>query len=229
MNSFNDLWTAIIPLRQGSKGLPGKNVRLLAGKPLYRHAVDMALAAGARQVLISTDIKAILHADLPAQVKVIQRPSALCGDDVAMKEVLLHILQTCEVKGPVVLLQATSPLRQVQDIHAALKQLATGQYGLVFSVTQADKSVLKWGQVEQGRFVPLASSTYCFANRQQLPEVVKPNGAVYAMQAYDFLAQQDWPVSAMGVVNMPAERSHDIDTIDDFELCEKKWYEAFSN
>lgn len=214
-------WTAVIPLRGGSKGLPGKNTRSLAGKPLYRHAVDLALAAGASRVLISTDIPEVLAAELPHSVQALHRPPELCGDTVPMAPVLVHALQTAKVQGPVVLLQATSPLRQVGDVQAALQRLATGAFDLVMSVTDAERSVLKWGQVQpDGRFVPLSSPEHCFANRQSLPPVYKPNGAVYAMLAQWFIEQQSFVSERIGTVVMPPERSFDIDNMADFVLCE---------
>ncbi len=215
-------WTAVIPLRGGSKGLPGKNTRLLAGKPLYRHAVDLALSAGARRVLISTDIPEVLSATLPPAVHTLERPAELCGDEVPMAPVLLHALQSAQVQGTVLLLQATSPLRQVIDLQAALERLATGAFDLVMSVTEAERGVLKWGQVQpDGRFVPLSSPAHCFANRQSLPPVFKPNGAVYALQAEWFLARGSFVSERIGSVCMPAERSHDIDTLSDFARCEQ--------
>ncbi len=214
-------WTAVIPLRGGSKGLPGKNTRSLAGKPLYRHAVDLALAAGASRVLISTDIPEVLAAGLPHSVQALHRPPELCGDTVPMAPVLAHALQTAKVQGPVVLLQATSPLRQVGDVQAALQRLATGAFDLVMSVTDAERSVLKWGQVQpDGRFVPLSKPEHCFANRQSLPPVYKPNGAVYAMLAQWFIEQQSFVSERIGTVVMPPERSFDIDNMADFVLCE---------
>lgn len=210
-----------MPVRAGSKGLPGKNTRLLAGKPLYRHAVDLALAAGASRVLISTDIDEVLIAPLPVGVQALLRPPELCGDTVPMAPVLVHALQTAQVQGPVVLLQATSPLRQVGDVQAALERLACGGFELVMSVSQADRGVLKWGQLQaDGRFTPLSAPEHCFANRQSLPPVYQPNGAVYAMQADWFLAQASFVSERIGAVVMPLERSHDIDTLADFERCE---------
>lgn len=214
-------WTALIPLRGGSKGLPGKNTRLLAGKPLYRHAVDVALAAGAARVLISTDIPEVLTAALPAGVLALERPAKLCGDDVPMAPVVLHALQTAQVQGPVVLLQATSPLREPVDVQQALSMLLRGEFDLVMSVTEADRGVLKWGQIQtDGRFVPLSSPEHCFANRQSLPPVYKPNGVVYAMDAQWFVDNQGFVSERIGSVVMPSERSFDIDNLADFERCE---------
>lgn len=214
-------WTAIIPARSSSKGLPGKNTRLLAGEPLYQHAVDVALAAGASQVMITTDIPEILTAKHPSHVTVLARPVELCGDDIPMAPVLFHALQAKAVRGPVVLLQVTSPLRQLQDIYAALDRLATGAFDLVMSVTESDRGALKWGRLgDDGRYLPLSSSEHCFANRQSLPPVYKPNGAVYAMQAEWFVANQGFVTHRLGTVIMPPERSHDIDNLSDFERCE---------
>lgn len=214
-------WTAIVPVRSGSKGLPGKNTRLFAGRPLYQHAVDMAIAAGASQVIITTDIPEILALQFQSPVAVLERPAELCGDDVPMVPVLLHAMQAKAVQGPVVLLQVTSPLRQEQDIHAALSTLASGAFDVVMSVTEADRGVLKWGRLgDDGRYLPLSSPEHCFANRQSLPPVVKPNGAVYAMHAEWFVANQGLVTDRLGIVLMPPERSYDIDHLADFERCE---------
>jgi N-acylneuraminate cytidylyltransferase len=131
-------WTAVIPLRAGSKGLPGKNTRLLAGKPLYRHAVDAALEAGAYRVILTTDIPEVMSASYPLAVQTIQRPLALCGDEVPMAPVLSHALQAARVQGPVVLLQATSPLRQPADILQALSILSFGAFDLIALFTVDD-------------------------------------------------------------------------------------------
>ena len=220
MTSSRLPWTAVIPLRGGSKGLPGKNTRVLAGKPLYRHAVDLALAAGAQRVIVTTNIPEVLSSALPQGVQTLERPAELCGDDIPMAPVLAHALQCVGCEGTVVLLQATSPLRQVVDVQSAIDVFSTGQHELVMSVTEADRGVLKWGRVEGDRFVPLSEPAYCFSNRQSLPPVVRPNGAVYVLQAEWFLARGSFVSDRIGLVHMSVERSQDIDTLADFERCE---------
>ncbi len=213
-------WTAVIPLRAGSKGLPFKNIRLLAGKPLYRHAVDQALQAGAQRVVITTDMPEVLTADLPAQVTLVERPPELAGDAVPMAPVLQHALRAAGCRGTVVLLQATSPLRRRIDIESALAVFAGGLFELVMSVTSADRGVLKWGTLQGNRFQPLSDPAHCFANRQSLPPVVRPNGALYVLSAERFVASGSFVSEHIGMVEMPAERSQDIDSLDDFERCE---------
>jgi CMP-N-acetylneuraminic acid synthetase len=187
---------------------------------LYRHAVDVALAAGAARVILTTDIPDVLSGALPAGVLTLQRPADLCGDEVPMAPVLVHALQAAACEGTVVLLQATSPMRRATDIQAALDVFATGQHDLVMSVTEADRSVLKWGRIDGDRFVPLSDPAHCFSNRQSLPPVVRPNGAVYVMQAQWFLDRGSFVSERIGVVQMSAESSQDIDTLADFERCE---------
>ncbi len=179
------------------------------------------MAAGASQVVITTNIPEILDSPTQGCVCTLVRPADLCGDDVPMAPVLLHALQAKGVRGPVVLLQATSPMRQPQDVLAALNALAQGTFDVVMSVTEADRGVLKWGRLgENGRYLPLSSPEHCFANRQSLPLVYKPNGAVYAMHAEWFVTNQSFDTHRLGTVIMPPERSHDIDNLSDFERCE---------
>lgn len=213
-------FTAVIPVRDGSKGLPDKNIRLLAGKPLYRHAVDAALKAGASRVVITTDIPEILSAELPDGASVLRRSAELAGDAVSMAPVLLHAINETHIDGVLVLLQATSPLRSSADIEAALGVYATGEHELVISVTQADSGVLKWGFLDKDRFRPIADPAYCFSNRQSLPTVVRPNGAVYVMDAGWFQTRGSFVTNHIGVIEMPPARSKDIDILSDFEVCE---------
>lgn len=210
---------ALVPVRGGSKGLPGKNVKLLAGKPLYRHAVDQALEAGADEVLITTDIPELLEADHGERVRVLRRPAALAGDEVPMDPVILHALRE-RGEALVVLLQATSPLRRAGDIRAALEVWRKGRFDLVMSVTRTPAGILKYGLAEGDRFVPVARPEFCFMNRQSLPPVYRPNGAVYVFDADWFRANGGLATDRIGLVEMPEERSLDIDTAEDFARVE---------
>jgi CMP-N-acetylneuraminic acid synthetase len=214
-------WTALIPLRAGSKGLPGKNVRHLAGKPLYQYAIDAAHLAGAQCCYVTTDIAEVLSAKFTAPVALIQRPSHLQGDEVPMASVLIHAIEQSGITGTVVLLQATSPMRTAQHIQSALTEFATGAHHLVMSVTSADSSVLKWGFLSDGTFKPLADPAFCFSNRQQLPQVYRPNGAIYVFDAQWFVRNQGFITDKIGAFQMNGSDSLDIDTLEDFERCER--------
>lgn len=221
-------WIALVPLRAGSKGLPGKNTRVLAGKPLYRHAVDQGLAAGAARVFISTDIDDVLAADHGDKVQAVPRPADLAGDAVPMDAVLRHFLDT-DFAGPstVVLLQATSPLRRPEHIRGALDLFAQGAFDLVMSVTETPSTILKYGTAApDGRFVPVSDPAYCFANRQALPRVFRPNGAVYVFAADWFRRNGGLATDTIGMFEMDAASSHDIDTEADFAQAERMLQQA---
>ena len=214
------MFSVIIPIRKGSKGLPGKNIRLLGNKPLYRHTLDQAIAAGAEKIVISTDIPEVLTASHPECVTLLPRPENLCADTTTMAPVIVHAIESCKLVGTIVLMQATSPLRRVEHIKSALELFLHGDFESVMTVTKADSGVLKWGTLDGDRFEPLRDISYSFANRQFLPDVFKPNGAVYVMDAGWFLKRKSFETKSIGVVHMSAEDSQDIDTLSDLEKCE---------
>lgn len=212
---------AIVPARRGSKGLPGKNVRPLAGVPLWLRAVRQALDAGAGEVVVTTDDPGILGAGVPDGVTLLERPAVLAADDTPMAPVVTDAL-TRAVTGDarVVLLQPTSPLRVLADISATVARHGRGDVDLALTVSAADRGVLKWGRLESDRFRPLADPAFCFSNRQALPPVVRPNGAVYVFSAGWFLSNGGFATLRIGAVEMPPERSADIDGEEDFARAE---------
>lgn len=215
----NDIF-ALVPARGGSKGLPDKCVRPLNGVPLYRHSVNHALEAGIERVVISTDITAILRADLPRGVTAVPRPVEFAGDTTPMIDVLLNHIDTYEpTDGIMVLLQPTSPLRLAEDIAAGLAVFDKGSFDLVMSVRDADAAVLKYGRLEGDRFQPLNNPAFTFANRQSLPPVIRPNGAVYVIDTGWLRRHRRLDGGRIGCFKMPERRSQDIDTLTDFDLC----------
>ncbi|NBN78329.1 NTP transferase domain-containing protein [Microvirga tunisiensis] len=211
---------AVVPARAGSKGLPGKNVTPLAGKPLYRHSIDAALAAGIREIHVTTDIPEILEARLPEGVTTHLRPPHLAADTTTMAEVLLDFLPRAGLtQGTLVLLQPTSPLRRPETIRAGLDLYAATGASMVMSVSPAERSVLKWGLLEGDRFVPIARKEFCFANRQSLPPVVRPNGALYVYDAGTFLARGDYSAEDIRVLPIADDEAQDIDTAADLARC----------
>lgn len=220
VNAASHPLVAVIPLRAGSKGFPRKNTTLLAGRPLYEHAVEQALAAGADTVLVTTDIPSILDGRHPSGVVVHPRPAALAGDTVAMAPVLADVLARPEADGAdVVLLQATSPLRTPEQICEAVTQLRGSDVDLVMSVCPTDPGVLKYGTVEGGRFSALRDPRHPFANRQNLPGVYRPNGAIYAFAAQWYRCRGSFDGATIGAYVMAPEDSVDVDTPADLELC----------
>ena len=216
----DDRLVAIIPARAGSKGLAEKNLRCLGGKPLYRHALDQALAAGASDCVLSTDIAELLAADHGPRVRAVARPPALAGDSTPMDPVIAHALEHVQGAARVVLLQPTSPLRHPDDIRAAAALHATGGFDLVMSVSPAPSQILKYGFVQDGRFEPIRRAEFCFMNRQDLPPLYRPNGAVYVFDADWFRGRGRLATDSIGAVEMPQDRAIDIDDAADLARAE---------
>ncbi|QYJ03731.1 acylneuraminate cytidylyltransferase family protein [Nocardioides panacisoli] len=215
-------FVAVVPLRAGSKGLPGKNVRELAGRPLYRHAVEHARDAGATRIVITTDVPEVLSADHGQDVVLHHRPDALASDTATMDDVLGDVLARGEFDDvDVVLLQPTSPLRRVAQVRGAIDLFRAGAWELVMSVCEADRGVLKYGTIEDDRFRPLRSAEHPFQNRQSLPRVHRPNGAIYVFAAEWFRHRGSLATDSIGAFEMPSADSWDIDNAADFDECER--------
>lgn len=212
---------ALIPVRGGSKGLPGKNIRPLAGVPLYARAVAQGLRVVGRCV-VSTNIASILDAPAPEGCVLLRRPDALCSDDVPMDAVINDVIEQLKLEDAtkIVLLQATSPLRTDADVAAVLALHDGGAHDLVMSVTGTDSGILKYGMLEGPDYIPVAHPEYCFTNRQQLPRVFRPNGAIFVFSAGVFRRNGGLATQSIGAAEMPAARSFDIDSLADFEAAE---------
>jgi N-acylneuraminate cytidylyltransferase len=212
---------AIVPVRAGSKGFPGKNTRKLEGTPLYlRAALQGVRTTGG--ALISTDIEEILQSKPPTHIEVCCRPDQLSSDYTPMEFVLKNVIESKGLHDfTVVLLQATSPLRRDVDIRRAIELYSSGFHDLVMSVVKKDKVILKYGTLEDSCFKAVRDPSYCFQNRQQLPDVYAPNGAVYVFSARKFIEEGGFPMGKIGAIPMAPEYSLDIDTESDFKSALK--------
>lgn len=211
---------AIVPVRSGSKGLVGKNLKPLAGVPLWERAVAHGREVGA-EVLVTTDSCEILEQGGREGVTLLDRPAELATDSTPMDPVILHALAHVEGPARIVLLQPTSPLRSRGDIEDCITLHETGRFDLVKTVTATDAGILKYGTMHDSQFIPVSDPAYCFTNRQHLPKVMKPNGAVYVFDRDWFVKNGGFATDRIGGVIMPAERSFDIDTEDDFRRVEE--------
>ena len=213
---------AIVPMRAGSKGHTNKNLRLLCGKPLYLHTIDHARRAGIKSIFLTTDIPMLIKADLGANIEVWPRPSSLSSDTSSMASVLSYCLaHQLKSACTVVLLQATSPLRDPKDINRALELHAMGNHDVVLSVTRADSKVLKWGTLQENVFIPVSEPRFCFTNRAELPAVYRPDGAIYVFDADWFRDNGDFAAGRIGCIRTESSRSLDIDTLQDLKRAER--------
>ena len=207
---------AIVPCRAGSKGLPDKNFLILGSEKLYKIALDQALRC-ISEVIISSDKN--LEKELECySVEQHLRSPELSTDQSTMAELMFELIRRYQLhESTIVLLQPTSPLRRDEDISKCIKTFKNNTFDLVFTVSSQDRAVLKSGFVRGNKFVPISEPDFTFMNRQDLPELFRPNGAVYVFNGGWFVENNGFTSNNIGVVEMPKENSLDIDNQQDFD------------
>ena len=211
-------YISIIPIRAGSKGLTSKNSLPINGKPLYMFTLEKALKH-TEKTIISTDIDSIFLKEFPENVKIVRRKKHLANDDTPLSDVLTDLFKSFEFEEEIaVLLQATSPLRNDNDINNAIKMYESNKYSMVMSIVEKDSKILKYGLMKDNIYEPIHDNSSVFMNRQDLPKVYSPNGAIYIFSVKDYLMNNYYPTSKIGVYEMPKSRSIDIDNEEDFEF-----------
>jgi CMP-N-acetylneuraminic acid synthetase len=220
---------ALICARGGSKGLPGKNIRLLAGKPLIAWAIDQARAVERiGRVIVSTDSEQIAAVAREAGAEVpFLRPAELAQDSSPEWLVWRHALNYLKESDgtypdALIVIPATAPLRAVSDLEHCLEEYEKGGADVVITVTDAHRSpyfnmvkLLPDGAVSL--VIPPEDS---ITRRQDAP-------VVYDMTTVAYVAMPEFVMTRNGTfegrvrhVHVPAERALDIDTLLDFRIAE---------
>ncbi|MFN7119117.1 MAG: cytidylyltransferase domain-containing protein [Saprospiraceae bacterium] len=208
---------ALIPARGGSKGIPGKNSKLLAGKPLIQYTLEVASQIfSPEDICVSTDDAAIRQVVEDFGIPVpFMRPPELATDEAGMYEVLLHALQFYQKQGKhydaLVLLQPTSPLRQVQHVREAM-QLFHPELDMVVSVTETKANPYYVLFEENAEGYLEKSKPGNFVRRQDVPKVYAYNGAVYVMNTRSLQQGSPQTFRAVRKYVMDEKRSLDLDT-----------------
>ena len=219
---------ALIPARGGSKGLPGKNILPVAGRPLLAWSVDAARASRCiDRTVLSSDDETIMAAARACGCEVpFRRPAELATDTATAVDVVLHALDQLPGHDLIVLLQPTSPLRRAADIDAACALLVARGAPSCVSVSPAAQSPYWMYRIgEEQTLVPILDTPAGATRRQDLPVVYALNGAIYVART-EWLRQSRSFVTRDTVAHiMPAERSIDIDTFEDFEAFRKAFTE----
>ena len=204
----------LITARGGSKDVPGKNIRLVGGKPLIAWTVEAGLASKyLDRLILSSDDEAIMAAARDHGCEVpFKREARLAADDTPSMDVVFDALKRCPGYDWVVLLQPTSPLRRSEDIDAAIGRCVALGAPACVSVCVAEQSPYWMYTLQDGvRLSPLLPSSHA-TRRQDLPTVYVLNGAVYAADTGWLVKSRDFVTSETVAYEMPIERSLDIDT-----------------
>lgn len=216
----------IVPARGGSKGVPGKNMEIIAGKPLIGYTIDVALNGGIFDTLVVTsESSSILDYAGSFDVTLHTRPSYLATDESPVIDTVLAVLSFAESSfnkkySSVFILQPTSPLREPWHLREALQLLNDNPgAGSVISVTKAaDNHPARMYSINNGYLDPLQAE-YEQARRQDLPAIYIRNGSIY-------ITRRDVLVNGKSVMTKPAlaypmdEKYHlNIDTLRDMQLA----------
>ncbi|HEX4786432.1 MAG TPA: acylneuraminate cytidylyltransferase family protein [Candidatus Sulfotelmatobacter sp.] len=221
---------AIIPARGGSKGLPGKNVRLLGGMPLIAHSIRLAqLCPGIGRCIVTTDNEEIAKVAREAGGEVpFLRPPELAADATPMLPVLRHAIREMEAREGkryelVVLLQPTSPFRLPEDVSQAIEIMEQDPdaVGVVaVSVPAFNPRVVC--VEEKGGYLRWAFDQKMYTRRQDAESVYRVNGMLYVWRR-DYLmrcSSEQLYASPHRILIVPEERALDIDTLHDFQVGE---------
>lgn len=218
----------IIPARAGSKGLPGKNIKILGDKPLVSYSIEFALQIreGNDEICVTTNdedvFKIASNFGIPP---IFKRPKELSTDTTPSSEVISHVLNEYKkinkTFDKIVLLQPTSPFRKISD-YVGMKKLYTEKNAeMVVSVKIAKENPFfnLFKENDNGRLEPFVNDS-SYTRRQDCPKAFAYNGSIYIVSVYAFEQKKTFSFDQIYMYLMPEERSIDIDNPVDWVLAE---------
>lgn len=226
---MSDHLTAFVFARGGSKGLPRKNIKVLAGKPLIAWAIETALKVSeVNRVVVSTEDPDIadIAREFGAEVPFI-RPKNLASDNASEWDAWRHALLTLrdiegEFPDPFISVPTTAPLRLPDDIRACISTYNKGGADVVLAVTEAHRN--PWFNMvitENDGTVRLVNEFSGFVNRRQdAPSVRDVTTVAYVANPHFILENNRIFDGIVKSISVPVERAIDIDTPHDFAIAE---------
>ena len=209
---------ALVPMRHHSQRVPGKNYRLLAGKPLFHHILETMLAAPeVTEIVVDTDSDPVmdsLRQRFP-QVKLINRPEHLRADDVPMNDILIH--DTAQRQADFYLqTHSTNPLLKPQTVSRAIQSLLTNypNYDSLFSVTRLQTRLY----FQDGRAIN--HDPRVLIQTQDLPPVYEENSCLYIFTRENLLKRHHRIGEKPMMFEVDAEEAWDIDEELDFAITD---------
>ena len=216
---------AIIPARGGSKGVPRKNIRDLAGKPLIAYTIEAAKKSRyIDRVAVSTDDEEIAMVSEGYGAEIIKRPKEYAMDDSPTIDAILHAIDEFNKRGYVpdgiATLQPSSPLRTYRDIDAASEIFINSDCTSVISICETEHSPYWMFTVENGYLNPLFDRDNFNMRRQDLKKIYRPNGAIFISTPKNLKKFRGFYPDKILPYIMKLENSVDIDTHLDLKLVE---------
>ncbi|MEJ8476097.1 acylneuraminate cytidylyltransferase family protein [Roseibium algae] len=218
---------AIIPARGGSKGVPGKNLKPLAGRPLIGWSIEEALKVdGISEVIVSTDDPEIaeISQSFGASVPFL-RPDELAGDSVHAFHVILHYVEWVRQSGhkipdAIAMLLPTAPLRRHWHITKALDLFWQAPESPVISVYKSLTPLISLRWIDDGALKPVVSAPDLNLQRQNLKPVYGVNGSIYIAKPSVLEIEGTFHTKTARPFVMDRLHSMDINSHDDFAMAE---------
>ncbi|NUT60281.1 MULTISPECIES: acylneuraminate cytidylyltransferase family protein [unclassified Herbaspirillum] len=214
---------AIIPARGGSKGIPKKNIHMLAGKPLITHTIEQALHSElVSLVVVSTDDERIAEISRMAGAQVIHRPVDLSNDTASSESALVHAIKQLANDHDispelVVFLQCTSPLRHPHDIDRAIRTLREKGADSLLSVSPSHRFL--WEE-HNGEARSLNYDYRQRPRRQDMAPQFAENGSIYVFRPEQLLASGNRLSGKIALYKMDEDAALDIDSLVDMQIAE---------
>ncbi len=216
----------LIPARKGSKGLPGKNTKLLGNKPLIEYSIDFALnnIKIDDELCISTNDEAVIEIAKSKGISIpFIRPEELANDNACSHDVIIHAINQYEklnqIFDAVLLLQPTSPFRIQEDLRSIVNEYDDNTE-MVVSVKLAKENPYFTLFEQNSEGFLNKSKIGNFERRQDCPEVYAFNGSMYLISIASIKKARIAEFKNIKKIIMPDERSVDIDTLADWILAE---------
>jgi N-acylneuraminate cytidylyltransferase len=221
---------ALVPARGGSKGIPDKNIRPLAGRTLLEYVARASAASGViDRIVLSTDSERIADEGRRVGLEVpFLRPSDLAQDDTPMLPVIEHAVDVMSRQGwepeVIVLLQPTSPLRTPVHIRAAVQALRDSGADSVVTVVELPRHLSPdyVMRVEEGRLVPFLPAGTNVTRRQDARQAFVRDGTVYVFWAKTLRETHSIYGRICRPLVVPADESITIDAPGDWEEAERR-------
>lgn len=221
---------AIIPARGGSKGVPGKNIKLLNGKPLLAYTSEIALQSNyLTEVIVSTEDESIMEVakNLGVQVPFV-RPMALAQDNTPTLDVIIHALQWYEKQhvffDAVCLLQVTSPFRTLDFLDAAIEKFISTNCDSLVSVQKVPHEYnphWTFEENEQGNLKIATGEAEIIPRRQELPTAYHRDGSLYITKTEVLLKEHSLYGKKIAFIESSSDFYVNIDTMEDWKKAEE--------
>ena len=220
--------TAIVPARSGSKRLPGKNIKLLAGKPLLLHTLDAVLGHNAiSKIVFTTDSDeyiSLVEKEYGARVQIEKRPSSYAQDTTKVHDEIFRLAQNSIIDTEwFMLCLPTAPLRNYQTVEKALKFWEKEKTG-IFSASEYNFPVqFAFDILPDGSWEPTNENSPMLTGETRSQDIQKryrPNGAIYVNKTKSLQTNKTFYIDAKPFLISDRE-STDVDTETDFLVAEQ--------